>query len=118
LATVHAGGTSFELLSPVEGVVMAVNDDVVKNPALAATDPYKDGWLAVLKSPDLMTNEKNLLKGPMVAPWMHYSVSRLNAALSAANPKFAQDGGAPASEVLSQIETSARQKLIKEFFLN
>jgi len=118
LATIHAGGASFDLLSPVEGVVMSVNDDVVKNPALAASDPYKEGWFAILKSPDLSTNEKNLLKGPMVAPWMHYSVSRLNSALASANPAFAQDGGMPVNELLPQIEPGIRQKLIKEFFLN
>ena len=118
LAAIHLGGVSFDLLSPVEGVVMAVNGDVVKNPALATSDPYKDGWLALLKCPDLRTNQKNLLQGPIVAPWMYYSVSRLNAALASANPAFAQDGGLPISEVLSQIEPAARLKLIKEFFLN
>ncbi len=118
LATIHSGGESFDLLSPIEGVVMAVNGDVVKNPALATGDPYKDGWLALLKSPDLPTNQKNLLQGPMVAPWMHYSVSRLNAALASANPAFAQDGGMPVNEVLPRIEPAVRLKLIKEFFLN
>ena len=118
LATIHSGGESFDLLSPIEGVVMAVNGDAVKNPALATGDPYKDGWLALLKSPDLPTNQKNLLQGPMVAPWMHYSISRLNAALASANPAFAQDGGMPVSEVLPRIEPAVRLKLIKEFFLN
>jgi len=118
LATIHSCGTSFDLLSPVEGVVMAVNDDAVKNPALAATDPYKDGWIAVLKSPDLRTSRKNLLQGSMVAPWMHYSVSRLKEVIASANPTLAQDGGTPLSAILPHLEPALRQKLIKEFFLN
>lgn len=118
LATIHAGDISFDLVSPVEGVVMAINDDVVKNPALATSDPYKDGWLAILKSPDLRTNEKNLLHGAMVAPWMQYGVTRLKEVLASANPSLAQDGGLPLNEVLPQIEPALRQKLIKEFFLN
>jgi glycine cleavage system H protein len=118
LMTIHSGGASFDLLSPVEGVVMAVNQDVVKNPTLAASDPYKDGWIVVIKSPDLRTSQKNLLQGPMVAPWMHYSVSRLNEALASVNPVLAQDGGAPIAEVLPRIEPKLRQKLIKEFLLN
>ena len=118
LVTVHTGGLSFDLLSPVEGVVMEVNEDVINNPALAAEDPYKDGWIAMLKSPDLGTNQKNLMQGAMVAPWMHYNISRLNAALGQMNPALAQDGGVPLSQVLQEMEPQLRQKLIKDFFLN
>lgn len=118
LATVRSDGLSIDLLSPIEGVVMAVNDDVVKDPALAARDPYKDGWIATVKCPDFPTNQKNLLQGPMVAPWMHYNVSRLNAALAQMNPAFAQDGGTPLSQTLQSIEPAMRQKLIQDFFLN
>ncbi len=118
LATIHSDGLSIDVLSPIEGVVVAVNDEVVKDPALAAQDPYKDGWIAAVKCPDFPTNQKNLLQGPMVAPWMHYNVSRLNAALAQMNPAFAQDGGTPLSRVLQNIEPAARHKLIKDFFLN
>jgi len=118
LATIHSGDITFDLLSPVEGVVMAINNDVVNNPSLATSDPYKDGWLAVLKSPDLPTNEKNLLHGSMVAPWMHYGVSRLKEVLANANPALAQDGGLPLNQVMQHVETPLRHKLIKEFFLN
>ncbi|MGB9233435.1 MAG: glycine cleavage system protein H [Terriglobales bacterium] len=118
LMTIHSDGASFDLLAPVEGVVMAVNEQVVKNPALALSDPYKDGWIAMLRSPDLRTNQRNLLQGPMVAPWMHYSVSRLKEACVGTNPALAQDGGLPVSEVMQQIEPKLRHKLIKEFFLN
>jgi glycine cleavage system H lipoate-binding protein len=118
LATVHGDGVSFDLISPVEGVVMAVNDEVVKNPALALSDPYKNGWIATLRSPDLKTNQKNLLQGPMVAPWMHYNVVRLNTAMAQMNPALAQDGGVPVGQALALLPPELRQKLAKDFFLN
>lgn len=118
LMTVRAGEVSFDLLSPVEGVVMAVNQDVVKDPMLAIRDPYKEGWVAVLKTPDFSTNEKNLMQGAMVAPWLHYNVSRLKTAVTSANPDFAQDGGLPLTQLLLRVEPDLRQKLIKDFFLN
>jgi glycine cleavage system H lipoate-binding protein len=118
LATVYVDGTSFHLLSPVEGVIMSVNQDVVKDPAVATRDPYQEGWIAVLKSPDLQTNRKNLMQGPMVAPWMLYNVTQLNAALAKANPMLAQDGGTPVDQALLQVEPAIRQKIIKDFFLN
>ena len=118
LATLHSGSTSFDVMSPVEGVVMDINKEVVRKPVLANQDPYNEGWIAVLKSPDLPTNQKNLLRGPMVAPWMHYNVSRLNAALASLNPPLAQDGGMPLSDVLPRMAPELRIKLAKEFLLN
>jgi len=118
LLTVHGNDVSFDILSPVEGVVMAVNQDTVQDPMQIVRDPYKDGWVAMLKSPDYGTNQKNLMQGSMVAPWMHYNVSRLNGTVTAMNPKLAQDGGLPLKGLLHRVGGELRQKLIKEFFLN
>ena len=59
--TIYGDGFSFELVSPIEGVVTHVNQDVIQNPALALGDPYKDGWIATLKAPDFNTNQRNLM---------------------------------------------------------
>jgi glycine cleavage system H lipoate-binding protein len=118
LMTLHVDGVSLDLLSPVEGVVTAVNKDVVRDPMVAARDPYKGGWIAVLKTPDFPTSQKNLLQTFMVAPWMHYNVTRLNAAVAKLNPALAQDGGVPLSGVLLRVEPDLRRKLIADFFLS
>jgi glycine cleavage system H lipoate-binding protein len=118
LIGLKAAGTSFDLVSPVEGVVTDINPDVMKDPALAISDPYNKGWIAMVKAPDLNINKKNLLQGSMVAPWMHYNVSRLNSAITSSNPALAQDGGMPLNQVLLKVGVELRQKLIKDFFLN
>lgn len=118
LMTLHAGDVAIDLLSPVEGVVTSVNRDVVQDPTLAVRDPYKDGWIATVKAPDFQTNQRNLMQASMVAPWMHYSQTRLNAAIAKLNPALAQDGGVPVSGVLLKVSPEIRQKLINDFFLN
>jgi len=118
LMSLTADGVSFDLLSPVEGVVMAVNQEVVKDPTIALRDPYKDGWIAMLKTPDFNTNQKNLMQSSMVAPWMHYNATRLNATVAKLNPALAQDGGVPLSGLLLRVTPELRQKLIADFFLN
>jgi glycine cleavage system H protein len=117
-ATLKSGGLSLDLISPIEGVITSVNQDVVHDPTLAARDPYKDGWIAVVKSPDFAINQKNLVQGPLVALWMQNSVSRLNAMTAQPNPELAQDGGLPASGLLARLDPGTRQAVIKEFFLN
>ena len=51
LITLHSGKTSVDLLSPVEGVVTAINNDALGDPSLVANDPYEHGWIAMVKSP-------------------------------------------------------------------
>jgi glycine cleavage system H lipoate-binding protein len=118
LATISSGGVSVELMSPVEGVITATNQDLLMEPALANRDPYKDGWLAIIKSPDFAINQKNLVQGAMVAPWMQNNVTRLNGMLAQSNAALAQDGGVPLGGLLAQVTAEVRQKLLKEFFLN
>jgi glycine cleavage system H lipoate-binding protein len=116
LITLSSNGASVDLLSPVEGVVTAVNDDVLRDPSLVANDPYENGWIAMVKSPDLKVNQRNLIQGSMVAPWMQNNVARLSAMLSPL-PALAQDGGSPISGLLPQLTPELRQKVVKEFFL-
>ncbi len=118
LMTVHADGVSFDLVSPVEGVVTAINDAALKEPKLAVTAPYQEGWIATLKSPDFATNKKNLMQSSIVAPWLRYCQTRLVSTLANLNPALAQDGGVPVSGVLLRVPAEMRQKLISDFFLN
>ena len=117
LITLTANGASVDLLSPVEGVVMAVNDDVLRDPSLITNDPYESGWIAMVKSPDLKVNQRNLIQGPMVASWMQDNTARLNAMLSP-SPALAQDGGGPVSGLLPQLTPELRKEVVQEFFLS
>ncbi len=118
LMTIHGGGVSLDLLSPVEGVVTSINNDAIQDPSLLTRDPYKDGWVAMVKSPDLALNQKNLVQGTMVAPWMQNNVTRLNGMLSQLSPTMAQDGGLPVAGILTRLNDELRQKVVKEFFLS
>ena len=117
LCTVKREGRSIELLSPVEGVLVSVNHQVLKDPNLIVEDPYKNGWLCVIKAPELAINTKNLLQGNVVAAWMQNSIARLGAKLQELTPALAQDGGLPIKGLFFQVDASVQQQLAKEFFL-
>jgi glycine cleavage system H lipoate-binding protein len=117
LCTVKRGDQSADLLSPVEGVLVSVNHEVLKNPNLIVEDPYKNGWLCVIKAPELAINAKNLLQGPIVAAWMQNSIARFATALQQLTPALAQDGGLPVKGVFFQVDADVRKQLAKEFFL-
>lgn len=117
LLTITREGTSVDLLSPIEGVITAVNHEVIKDPGLILTDPYRNGWICIIKSPEIATNVKNLVQGPLVGPWLQNSVSRVTAMASQMMPALAQDGGLPVSGILSQLDPGSQRKLVQEFFL-
>lgn len=117
LCTVTREGQSIELLSPVEGVMVSINHEVLKNPDLIIDDPYKNGWLCVVKAPEMATNVKNLLQGPVILPWMQNSLARIGAMVQQLTPALAQDGGLPVKGLLFQVDASTQHQLVKEFFL-
>jgi glycine cleavage system H lipoate-binding protein len=117
LVTLVSGDQQFDLVSPVEGVVIAINKEVVADPGLLARDPYQNGWIAMVKSPDLTLNKKNLVQGGMVAPWLQNSVTRLNGMVAQLTPTLAADGGAPLPGLLMRVTPEMREKVVKEFFL-
>jgi len=117
IMTIHAGETAIELVSPVEGVITAVNHDIFADPKIVLHDPYEKGWVATIKSPDLAVNQKNLMQGSMVAPWLQNSFSRLTSIVPEMAPAMAADGGLPVAGLLTRVEPDVRKNILKEFFL-
>jgi glycine cleavage system H lipoate-binding protein len=117
LITLTTAGQSFDLVSPVEGVITAINKDLAQDPNLLVNEPYQAGWIAMIKSPDLTINKKNLVQGGMVAPWLQNSVTRLNGMVGQLSPTMAADGGLPLPGLLARVTPEVRERLAKEFLL-
>ncbi|MFB3813686.1 MAG: glycine cleavage system protein H [Terriglobales bacterium] len=110
-------GLTVDMVAPVEGVVIAVNPEVQKDPSLITRDPYKDGWVCVIKSPDLTTNTNNLLRGTFVGPWMQNSLRRLSSMTPQMSGTAAADGGVPVPGLLAQVDPATQRAMTREFFL-
>ena len=117
VCSITRDGTTVDLLSPIEGVIISVNSDVLNDPSLVTKDPYNNGWICVVKSPEMATNLNNLLQGTLVAPWMQDSVHRLSTMTSKLAPAAAADGGLPVSGLLAHLEPGVQRTMIHEFFL-
>jgi glycine cleavage system H lipoate-binding protein len=115
--TLKRDGLAVDLVSPVEGVVIGVNPKVLKDPGLIAKDPYGEGWVMRIHSPNLPTNQRNLIRGSMVRPWMAHTLTRFKELASPLVGAVAQDGGMPVSGLLAQVDEGLRQAMIREFFL-
>ena len=117
LITLTAGGELVEMLSPLEGVVTAINAAVIKDPELLGCDPYGEGWICAIKSPEMATERRNLVQGETSSSWMQNSLQRLRSMLAEADPALAQDGGLPSRGLLGRLSPELRRRLVNEFFL-
>src|SRR5690349_7215425 len=68
--TFYRNGEKTEVVCPIEGEVIEVNQEVVKNPALLRDDPYGRGWLMTVNVPDEESTSRNLIPRNLVRNWM------------------------------------------------
>jgi glycine cleavage system H lipoate-binding protein len=110
-------GRTADLVSPVEGEVIAVNPELATKGELVADDPYGRGWVLQVKSPKLAANLRNLLSGRLARKWMEDSREALELRLMAFSGSVLQDGGEPASDLGHHLPPGDWDRLVNEFFL-
>ena len=115
--TLVRSGHRFEMLSPIEGEVVDVNPEVLRDPSLIRKDPYGVGWLVAVNSPAADSNLKNLLRGRLAQRWMEESVMTLHTLFSPSSGVHLQDGGQAISDLLSVLPEERWDKVVCELFL-
>jgi len=117
--TVFRDGKSVDMVSPIEGTVTDINEEVVKDPKLAQSDPYGEGWLVTVQAPDAKINFRNLLGGALARVWTEESALRLRKRMPIAMASaLAQDGGVAVDDITAHLPELDWAALTKEFFLS
>ena len=116
--SLHRDGATVDMVSPIEGSVADINENAVRDPELARKDPYGEGWLLTVQSPDAKTNFRNLLGGALARWWTEESASRLQRRMPMALGALAQDGGVAMDNLAAQTPDKDWAALAKEFFLS
>lgn len=110
-------GVKIDMVSPIEGSVADINDAVANDPVLIGKDPYGEGWLVTVQSPDAKTNFRNLLGGALARWWTEESSMRLQRLMPSAIGALAQDGGVALDDLASTLPDEQWVKVTREFFL-
>ena len=117
IIAMHRDGREIDLVSPIEGTVVGVNEAALRDPHLVRKDPYGDGWLLTVNSPDAPTNFRNLIGGATARKWMEEAAATLRRVTPAAVGAVAHDGGIALDSAVGNIPAEEFQKLEKELFL-
>jgi glycine cleavage system H protein len=113
----YRNGEKTEMVSPTEGEVMAVNAELLSNPAALRQDPYGKGWVMSIHVPDEENTNRNLVPKGLVRNWMRESIERLYSHQPALAGAVAADGGRPAEDLLSAMPHQDWKQVTGEFFL-
>jgi glycine cleavage system H lipoate-binding protein len=113
----HADGSSVQMLSPVDGVVTAVNPRVVESPSLVNRDPFGRGWLLRVESPRFDPVRRGLMNGRTARHWLEEATEQLRMKLSPELGVVMQDGGTPVDGIAHAIDPERWDRIAAEFFL-
>ncbi len=104
-----------DILSPVNGVILEVNQKVRENPALANGSPYSDGWLFSVHTRDIKDAFKPLIDDNESPAWIDSEVGVLENMIEEVAGPLATDGGFIQSDVFGNLPSLGWQNLTKTF---
>jgi len=114
---IQVGGKNVDLLSPLNGEVVAINEEVVRTPELVCQDPYGKGWLMKVRAARPKTALKNLLPVKLARTWMDETAARLGGLIQGELGPVLQDGGVPVSGFARQLAGDRWTELAEEFLM-
>lgn len=111
---VRRNGDTFQVLSPINGIVTHINDQLSDNPDIVNESPYEKGWLFIVEPTKLRKNLKSLHYGEEAHKYMTEERERL---FSMANDdlKIAADGGVSVEDIFEELEGENRARFVKAF---
>jgi glycine cleavage system H protein len=115
--TLLVDSKAIDMLSPVDGKIVDINETLLSSPESISKDPYGQSWLMKVHTPELLANLKNLLYGGTARKWMEEVSENF---LSRANYNLgpvSQDGGALADGIARNVDRERWDEIAREFFL-
>ena len=112
-----ADSKTVDMLSPITGRVVAINEKAANDPRVVSEDPYGRGWLMQVEAPRLVTNTKQLLRGRAAENLMSASWEELSAMLTPELGTIMHDGGTPLHGFARGIDEANWDAIARRFLL-
>jgi glycine cleavage system H lipoate-binding protein len=109
------GNHSAEMLSPIQGVVTAINQKALDTPELIHKYPYEMGWLFMVEPTKMKKNLQDLVSGQESLDWLQNETERLRNLVAEEYGATASAGGFPVDDIYGNLPEIAWEKLVHEF---
>jgi glycine cleavage system H lipoate-binding protein len=116
-AAIAAGRGSYRtrFLSPVNGVVVAMNAALRENGCRAGTDPYADAWVLRAYVPNLRQDLQTLLIGDQASAFLEGEIERLYDLIEEKAGPLAADGGRLGQDLFGCLPQLGWDALVSAF---
>ena len=104
-----------DVLSPIDGVIVEVNSQLREKPDMANREPYGDGWLFMVRTPDVKATMGKLMVDQSSLSWMNNEVTNLESMIEGVAGPLAADGGYLAEDVYGNLPNLGWNNLTKAF---
>ena len=112
---VFRGSHQASVLSPVSGVVTAINPKLRDHGEIANQDPYSEGWVMNVHSNSLRQDLKNLMINNETSTFMDGQVERLYQEIEEVAGPLAADGGHLGHDIYGSMPNLGWERLTKVF---
>lgn len=115
------GGRSAAFVSPVDGIVTAVNQSLLQHADLLKETPYQQNWLVTVRPTGLSARLRHLLIAEDAVEWLKGELQRFREFVSGVAPQVTlvgetlQDGGQPVDGLLERMDAQVWEKFQREF---
>jgi glycine cleavage system H protein len=114
--TLEVDSKALDMVSPVDGKVIAINEKLLSSPDNINKDPY-DSWLMKVESPRFSANKKQLLSGALAGKWMEEVRENLLSRMSYNLGVVYQDGGLLIDGMAKSLDQDKWDEVVRDFFL-
>ena len=104
-----------DVLSPIDGVIVEVNSQLREKPEIANREPYGDGWLFMVRTPDVKETMGKLMVDQSSLAWMNNEVTNLESMIEDVAGPLAADGGYLAEDIYGNLPDIGWNNLTKAF---
>jgi glycine cleavage system H lipoate-binding protein len=103
------------ILSPISGTVLCVNQRIKQNPDLMHDDPYHDGWLFIVEPDAPLKSVRKLKYGDDSISWMEKENRKLMDMMGPEYANLAATGGEPVDDFFGYNPEIGWDKLVAAF---
>ena len=116
--TIKKGHRTLNLVAPVTGKVVQVNDHVEMDPDVINESPYEDGWIAKIRPTSLKDNLRNLFDADFAKKWVKLLKHTFMTKYANDYALAMQDGGELAPGFGMSLNDEQWKEITEEFFMN